>query len=354
MRRSLVLTLGALLAAGLARAGVPAGEPANAAVEVALRSEAHLEGAFVRVADVAELAGGGAEARSRVASVYLGRAPESAASRKLTARFVAARLADDGFGPKAVRVTGAPAVLVKKADGSANESASPSAERVAPEADATGRLDHARLLTCAVSFLASRLACAPERLRVELVGARVKNGAIPPAAAGLTYAVQPVGRRLLVGRVRLVADAFLRGERVAEVAMDLDVTRFTRVVLLTRPVRRGQRLTSEMLRAAVLDVRGAGEYVADPEMAAGQVVKRSLDAGTALELGMIEAPVLVRRNRPVRLVVVRANLRLTERLVAREEGALGEVIQVERPGTRQRFFVCVSGDGTVTIPEGGF
>ena len=88
-------------------------------------------------------------------------------------------------------------------------------------------------------------------------------------------------------------------------SMDLDVTRFARVLVLTRPVARGELLTADMLRSDVLDVRGSAAYLRDPAQAAGRVAKRRLEAGTILDKDMIAPPILVQRNRPVRLVVER-------------------------------------------------
>ena len=104
---------------------------------------------------------------------------------------------------------------------------------------------------------------------------------------------------------------------------------FEKVVVLTRSLARGERLTPDML---ALRERNTATlqygYFRTPREVAGRIARRALAAGTVLTPGNVAAPVLVKRGERVTLVATRGAVSVRMQGEALRDGSLGDRVQV--------------------------
>jgi flagella basal body P-ring formation protein FlgA len=71
----------------------------------------------------------------------------------------------------------------------------------------------------------------------------------------------------------------------------------------------------------------------DPGLAIGRVLRRTVDEGQALNASLLGAPTLVRRGQQVTVEAQAGGLTVRMEGVARGDGALGDIIDVENGGS---------------------
>jgi flagella basal body P-ring formation protein FlgA len=137
------------------------------------------------------------------------------------------------------------------------------------------------------------------------------------------------------------------------------VSLMRQVVVASRPLARGQRLSGADLALGTRDLgRLGGDPVRDPTRVTGYVLTRPLPSGAVLEARLLEAPRLVERGQRVRLVVEAAGIHISMTGQAVEAGALGETIRVRNPASRRVVDAVVTGPGqaalTVALPTASY
>jgi flagella basal body P-ring formation protein FlgA len=79
------------------------------------------------------------------------------------------------------------------------------------------------------------------------------------------------------------------------------------------------------------------------------VPARTIRAGAVIETRDLAKQLLVRRGQPVTVVIESGSVQLSEVAVARSNGGLGEMVTVERPGSRRQLAGRVVGPGKVKV-----
>lgn len=122
------------------------------------------------------------------------------------------------------------------------------------------------------------------------------------------------------------------------------------VLVAARPLPRGHRIEATDLQRqpAQLGTLG-GQYLLSDSAAVGQALKLSVRAGERLTPAMLQAPVLVRRGDPVMLQVRSDGFVIRSAGTAMGNGAAGERVSVQNPGTRRVVRGTVTGEGQVTV-----
>lgn len=102
------------------------------------------------------------------------------------------------------------------------------------------------------------------------------------------------------------------------------------VVVTATPLARGKVLTGADVKLARREVGSAPTgYFTLVDAVVGQVLRRSIPAGTVLSPGQLDAPVVVERGRPVTLQVRSGGIMVQMAGIAKANGTLGEIIPVE-------------------------
>lgn len=122
------------------------------------------------------------------------------------------------------------------------------------------------------------------------------------------------------------------------------------VLVTTRPLARGERLTEEHVQLVERDLASLPRgYFDDPQPVIGQQARRHLAADTVLNPQLIEAPRLVRRGEEVTLVAGSNGFAIRSRGQAMADGSSGEVIRVRSRDSKRIIEGRVLSAGVVKV-----
>ena len=345
MKKSAVLTLPALLGLLLAAASAPAGEE-NLVVK--LRAEGVAAGAFVRLGEAAELSGARA---AEAGEVLLGRAPDAGQIRLIGRQLVEERLREEGFPAESFALGGAEVVAVHAAAAPAPAPA----PAVKTSAGATGPAEAGdQLKAQAAEWLRAELAKSLnlpiEDVEAVVVSCRTTN--LARDAAKRDVQVKWLAGQPRLGRVRveILLSAGGGGSEAGRLEVVADLAASRTVLVAARDLAVGERLGAEAIRAERVRLADSGtDYLTDERQLAGMVAVRAVKKGAPLAARQLAREVLVHRGQPVTVVAEADGLRLSQAGVARGDGALGDMVIVERLGSRAQLAGRVAGPGTVKV-----
>lgn len=125
---------------------------------------------------------------------------------------------------------------------------------------------------------------------------------------------------------------------------------FEPVVVVTRTVRRGERLQSGDLRLAERDTALLRDTVyREPERAMGMALRRTVRADQPLTGQSVTEPVLVERGDAVTIVAGNGQVRISHRGTALQDGALGKRIRVRNTRSERVVQGAVTAEGRVEV-----
>ncbi|MFH1021844.1 MAG: flagellar basal body P-ring formation chaperone FlgA [Planctomycetota bacterium] len=287
---------------------------------VTLRPEAGTPRAFVRLSDVADISGEGAET---LEFIYVGRAPRAGETIVFTRETIAAQVRRQaGAG---VTVGGAEAVRIRRLGAGPDEAAVVEAVR----------------------------AHVTEKEHLDQVTVTLEPGTSLPGEipAGARFVVTGPDRNL-AGTVKFsieartdagVAEAFEVAARVAGMRT---------VVRAKRNLGRHEIIGPEDVAVERIENSPvARQALGRVEDAIGRRVKAYIRQGSLVIAGTVEILPVVRRGDFVRVVSRFGSVAITVKGVAREDGAPGAVISVENPDSNKVFPARVTGPGAVETAD---
>jgi len=126
--------------------------------------------------------------------------------------------------------------------------------------------------------------------------------------------------------------------------------RQAQVLVLTRAIAAGQRISADMLVRESRDTtRLIGAPLSDPDQATGQLARRALPAGSVLVASHLRAPDLIDRGDPVILVSRQHGIEVRMAARALTAAAAGERISAENLSSKRRVQGVVMDDGEVRV-----
>lgn len=305
--------------------------------ELRLRGECTAAGALVRLDDVAEIVAADAAEAARLAELELFAAPVHPGQRFLTVRELEDLLLLRGLNLAQHRISGASQVLIRgRPDGRNPGPALPaSAARKARE----------RVEQAIQQYLDQRTA-QPTAWQLDFELAEHELRRLWP----------PVGRITVRG-----GRAPWTGPQVFEVEVDspagretlrlqVDVQTAPAVVVTTRSLPPGTIIRpADVNLQSGLVPNNPEECFQSLEQVVGRETTRALPAGVVLQRQSVRAPLLVRRGEVVTVYSRAAGVRVRTTARARDEGPMGELVEVESLWSRERYFARVCGIQEVEV-----
>lgn len=191
--------------------------------------------------------------------------------------------------------------------------------------------------------------------RVDVAGATLEVSGISarsviPAGAELAVerlAWQPAGRRFTA-----VLTAAARGAPPQRFTVAGRLRQQIEVPVLNRRLNAGEVITPGDLQwVSVGDQALPANAVYAPQELIGRTPRRSLPAGAPVIAADLKRPAVVARGAPVTLILSTANMRLTARGRALDEGALGDGIRVANAQSHTVVAGVVLANGQVAVGE---
>lgn len=219
---------------------------------------------------------------------------------------------------------------------------------VAPSEAALKPQSHHSIRQVVYQFLAAQLSNGHDtghkpEIEVGKLDPRLR---LPQCATALrTFAT---GTRRLVGNTTV--GVHCSGPKPWTLYVAAHTTVFGRIVVTTRPLPRGHVLNRSDLRVEERDLTTIrGTYLRQPAQAAGQMLRRQLQAGSVLRLNEIAPPILVHRGEQVSIDAGTGPVQVRVYGKALNNGAQGDLVQVRNLSSRRIVQGVVTGSGAVTV-----
>ena len=174
---------------------------------------------------------------------------------------------------------------------------------------------------------------------------------LPPGKTRYEYNILS---RQAWGRILCRIDMYQNDERIRSVPVTLEVKKFGEVCVATEDMRIGDviREGSIVLEKRELRIQDMQEEVLTSlDELEGQEVRRYIKQGNVITRRCLNRPDAVNRNDDVSIIASFGNVKITAKGVARESGAVGEMIQVEYPNTRHLIMGKVIARNIVALEQ---
>jgi flagella basal body P-ring formation protein FlgA len=160
-------------------------------------------------------------------------------------------------------------------------------------------------------------------------------------------AIVPSGTRL---SGRLTVEVSCTADRPWRLYLPVRIHSSRPVIVAARSLTRDTILAPGDIRVAKLGpgISGYGT-LADPAQVIGQRLRRSLEAGAPVSAALLDAPLLVKRGQQVTLEALAGNFAVRVSGVARTDGALGQLIEVENGSSGKTVQAVVRSERTVEV-----
>lgn len=316
------------------------------AATLLLREQASEHGSLVRLGDVADIAAATPAEVQTLSNTPLFPAPAVGTQFYLTVEKLRDLLVARGLDTGQLSIKGSLVVEIGQAT-EIGQSASPSPtvknSSVAPTKQAAElSADEARMRIGAAiqDYLHSTTSAGRWRVEVSLSKTQLKQF----EALGHNFSAREL-QSPRSGRVRFE----LIGGPDATMDVIAELTHSQTVVVAKRAIARG-----ELVRAVDVELRERegnlpGGTLTTLQEVVGKVAQRSFKPNDVFQHSYLRAPWLVRRGETVSTFVRTGGIVVRSRAIAKQNGAMGELIAVETLSDKQRLDVTVSGPSEVTI-----
>lgn len=342
---------------------------AVAAVEVRLRERVVTNAPLVRLGDVADLTLTDNQQRELLTAITVMPAPAPGTQRFVSRQTIEELLVAHGVEHWDFRFTGPSQVTIERASEINN-----TPEGSQPNAVVTRLNRHAAILAGQAEEATSiKLEEARAKLlREELnrlitaylntkyddvvqwrVGCEVADRHLAVLNAATSPPVCSGGAAPWTGRQRfLVSFQTRNGATQIPVYADVAITSKP-IVVAARPIERGAIITAADIELRNVDLTAGGPLRRPAIVAVGDAigmeVRHAIRAGEPLFFDQLRSPVVVKRGEVITVTSQAGGIRVRTTARARQDAAVGELVQVESLETRERYDVRVTGPREATI-----
>jgi flagella basal body P-ring formation protein FlgA len=309
---------------------------------IQLRGQARVDGAVVRLGDVADIFDAHESGARQLAAIELGTAPGDGSEKSLRLREIQDLLSARGVDLSEHTFSGAAAVRMTR--GEVNGTKVGRARRVT---STESRLAQRRAQEAILAYLRENVAeDEPWNVEVTLSDADARQ-----LAAATTVVSAAGGDEPWIGKQQF--ELSIKGS--VPVSVEANVTLPANVVVAVRPLVRG-----DIVRASDVALQrgkaGVAKSAASPDATFGSIenvvgleVIRPVAAGAVLTSAAARKPLLVQRGEVVTVCAYSSGIRVKTTARSRQAGSEGDLIEVESLSDRARYFARVSGVQQVEV-----
>ena len=301
--------------------------------DLMLRQRATQHGAVIRLGDIADISAAYSDELKGLANTPLMPAPASGTKLFLTVSQVRELLASRGIRLQGIHISGAKIVEVGAlVELPINE--------VQP------------VVAVSPSALKQRVTQAIERYLDQQTNHNVWRVEVSLAEQVLQD-IETLGENIQVRSSRLPRSGrerfFLSAGKGKKISVMAQVAKIQSVVVVKRPIERGQLI--RMTDVALQEREGnlPSSLFTSLDQVIGKEAQRTFRPEELLLANQIRAPWQVRRGETVNAFVRTGGIIVRTRAIAKQNGAMGELIRLETLENKQRLDASVTGPGEVTI-----
>ncbi len=307
------------------------------AADIVLRQRATQHGAIVRLGDIADIAAESTIELNGLASTPLLPAPAAGTQQFLNAAQVRDLLVARGVRLSTLTFRGASIVELGSASlVSKDEIESP------PQSDTE---IEASVQLAISNWLRSKVSNGRWRVETAL------NDRLRSEVAELGSISQVRGPRLpRSGRQRFF---LINAANNKELLVTAEITQIQSVVVARQPIERGSIVRSSDLELQEREGNLPRGTIGDLHSVLGKVAERSLRAGEVVQSNQLRAAWQVRRGETVNVFVRTGGVVVRTRAIAKADGAMDDLIEVETLENKKKLSARVAGPGEVIIHATG-
>ncbi len=155
-----------------------------------------------------------------------------------------------------------------------------------------------------------------------------------------------------LGYQTLWVEVYRNGQLRKKFPISVEVSVETEVVVSTVPIRSRQVVKPDMLQRARRRIRhNLNRYVRSPEEIVGLETVSFIPAGEIFTTKMVKIPPVVRRGQRVDIKIIVGNLEISTSGIAKNNGQLGDRIQVLCESTRKKLTGIVQAPNLVIVQK---
>ncbi len=307
--------------------------------DVVLRKQATPGGPVIRLGDIADISATTSTTVSDLVSTPLLPAPAPGSKQFLSQAQVRDLLVSRGINIQNLRIRGAAVVQLGKA------SVQPIAKAQEALSIATKSQVKSTLRGAIDQYLQDQTGHAQWRIEVQIDATDYRD----TASLGTEFQVQG-GRPPWTGRQQFRVGPASNGEKIT---IQATVVKIESVLFALRAIARG-----DIIRVSDVEIREHEGNVPSTALstlvqAVGMEAKQSIRANTIVQKNYIRAPLQVKRGETVTVFARSGGISVRTLAVARQEGAMGDLVQVETFEGKKRFAASVSGPRRLDVLAAG-
>jgi len=304
--------------------------------DVVLRERATTSGPIVRLGDVADITAASTSILKNLASTPLVPTPAPGSTEFLQRSQIRDLLATRGIDMLRLRIRGATVVEIGKA--------SKQSEIEAPTASSNREIGPNREIETSLHdaiehYLRNETGHDLWRITVNTTG----------KALGPNFTVRG-GRKPWTGRQKFRVSGTNPDEAFE---VQATVVKIQSVLFSRQVIKKG-----DIIRAADVELRQhegrvPSHVLSTPDQVVGMEARRSIPANVILQENQVRAPLQVERGETVTVVARTGGISVRTFAVARQDGAMGDLVQIETLDGSQRFAARVSGRHRLEVLAAG-
>ena len=299
-------------------------EPGKVVID--LLPEVEVEGAQIRLDQIANINGGSTALRQKLMTISAGNAPPPGSTRRIGVDYIHLRLKQNQFDPAQYRISGADKVTVRR--GCVN-------------------IGEKKLRSLATDFMKSHKFW--DQTTVVIKNIHVPRMVKLPKGA-ITYRISAPDHLRPSGTIPLYLHFFIDGVEYKKEKITVRVELIKEVVVAKRPIGRYKPIGLEDVQVRPMNIANlSSNVVTDVDGVLGQRAKRHIYPKTVLRSDMIEFPPIIKRGDLVLIVAQKKGLRITAMGEAKKNGRRGEMIKVVNLDSKKILFAKVVDGDTVKI-----
>ncbi len=121
------------------------------------------------------------------------------------------------------------------------------------------------------------------------------------------------------------------------------------VVVATATIRKGTILHPKQIQMQLIDIVNLRSPCLSPRQILGKRAKRTIKAGSVIELSKVEFPPLIKKGQLVKIMLKAGDMFLSATGIARMNGKKNEIIRVQNSSSRKLIYCRVVAPGLVEI-----
>lgn len=153
----------------------------------------------------------------------------------------------------------------------------------------------------------------------------------------------------IIGSSRITLMTRVDGQLVSNQSIRVQLEAMGKVAVAAEALRRGTILGADDIVLRYQDISRLEQPLFDIAEAVGKKLKRSVRLGDPIERHQVEFPALVKRGEQVMIRASGAGMVLTAAGEARQDGRIGETIQVRNSNSRKEILCQVIAPGLVKV-----